>query len=139
MKDPIVAQLSGLPIIVQAWSSLRKSDATPGRLANPSASTPWVTDSGPAMTPFDAKSDNVIEEHLNDLGFTVNLGSAFEGCKAGSSVDLSPDQLFDLVVKTYRSFPISDAIYFQGATMNPLPIIQRLDFVGHRSVHQKYG
>ena len=35
--------------------------------------------------------------------------------------------MFDLVVKTYRSFAPADAIYFQGATMDPLPIIQRLE------------
>ena len=79
------------------------------------------------MTPFDAKSDAVIKAHLNSLGFTVHLGPAFEGRKAGSGVDLTPDQLFDLVVKTYRSYRSSDAIYFQGATMDPLPIIQRLE------------
>ena len=79
------------------------------------------------MTPFDAKSDGVIKEHLNGLGFTVHLGPAFEGRKAGSGVDLTPDELFDLVVKTYCSYAPSDAIYFQGATMDPLPIIQRLE------------
>ena len=79
------------------------------------------------MTPFDAKSDAVIKDHLNGLGFTVQLGPAFEGRKAGSGVDLTPDELFDLVVKTYRSFAPTDAIYFQGATMDPLPIIQRLE------------
>ncbi len=79
------------------------------------------------MTPFDAKSDAVIKDHLNGLGFTVHFGPAFEGRKAGSGVDLTPDELFDLVVKTYRSFARPDAIYFQGATMDPLPIIQRLE------------
>ncbi len=79
------------------------------------------------MTPFDAKSDAVIKDHLNGLGFTVHLGPAFEGRKAGSGVDLTPDELFDLVVTTYRSFAPADAIYFQGATMDPLPIIQRLE------------
>lgn len=79
------------------------------------------------MTPFDAKSDAVIRDHLNGLGFTVHLGPAFEGRKAGSGVDLTPDELFDLVVKTYRGDPPSDAIYFQGATMDPLPVIQRLE------------
>jgi maleate isomerase len=79
------------------------------------------------MTPFDAKSDAVIEEHLNGLGFSVHLGPAFEGRKAGSDVTLTPQQLFDLVVNTYRNFPPADAIYFQGATMNPLPIIQKLE------------
>ena len=79
------------------------------------------------MTPFDAKSDAVIEEHLSSLGFTVYLGPAFEGRKAGSGVDLNADELFDLVVNTYRSRPAAEAIYFQGATMDPLPIIQRLE------------
>ena len=79
------------------------------------------------MTPFDAKSDAVIRDHLNSLGFTVHLGPPFEGRKAGSGVDLTPDKLFDLVVKTYRSYRPADAIYFQGATMDPLPIIQRLE------------
>ncbi|HYA29900.1 MAG TPA: hypothetical protein VEI95_13840, partial [Acidobacteriota bacterium] len=79
------------------------------------------------MTPFDAKSDGVIKNHLSAHGFTVHLGPAFEGRKAGSSVDLSPEQLFDLVVKTYKSYSPAEAIYFQGATMNPLPIIQKLE------------
>lgn len=79
------------------------------------------------MTPFDAQSDRVIEQHLASQGFTVYLGPAFEGRKAGSGVDLTPDQLYDLVVQTYCGFPAADAIYFQGATMDPLPIIQRLE------------
>ena len=81
------------------------------------------------MTPFDAKSDAVIKDHLNAIGLTVYLGPAFEGRKAGSGVDLTADQLFDLVVNTYRSHPPTDAIYFQGATMDPLPIIQRVEDV----------
>ena len=79
------------------------------------------------MTPFDAKSDGVIKDHLNTLGFMVFLGPAFEGPKAGSGVDLNADQLYDLVVNTYRSHPPAEAIYFQGATMDPLPIIQRVE------------
>lgn len=79
------------------------------------------------MTPFDAKSDAVIKDHLNRIGFTVQLGPAFEERRAGADVDMTPEELFDLVVKTYRSYPPSDALYFQGATMNPLPIIQKLE------------
>ena len=79
------------------------------------------------MTPFDAESDRIIKDHLTGLGFAVHLGPAFEGRKAGSGVDLTSDELFDLVVKTYGSHPPADAIYFQGATMDPLPIIQRLE------------
>jgi len=31
------------------------------------------------------------------------------------------------VVKTYQNHAPADAIYFQGATMDPLPIIQRVE------------
>jgi len=79
------------------------------------------------MTPFDAKSDGVIKDHLSGLGFTVFLGPAFEGRKAGSGVDLSADQLFDLAVKTYQSYPPADAIYFQGALLDPIPILEKLE------------
>jgi maleate cis-trans isomerase len=40
---------------------------------------------------------------------------------------LSGDELFELVGKAYGSTPPAQAIYFQGATMDPLPIIQRLE------------
>ena len=79
------------------------------------------------MTPFDAASDAVIKTHLNSLDFTVYLGPAFENRKAGSAVNLSRDELFSLVEKTFRVNPRTDAIYFQGATMDPLPILQRLE------------
>lgn len=79
------------------------------------------------MTPFDAKSDAVIKDYLVGLAFNVYLGPAFEGRKAGTGVDLTADQLYDLVLETYRGYPPADAIYFQGATMDPLPIIQRLE------------
>jgi len=79
------------------------------------------------MTPFDAASDGVIKTHLHSLGFTVFLGPSFENRKAGSAVNLGRAELFNLVDTTYRAAPAADAIYFQGATMDPLPIIQQLE------------
>jgi maleate isomerase len=79
------------------------------------------------MTPFDAASDAVIKTHLNNLGFTVSLGPSFENRKAGSAVDLSPEELFKLVEAAFKASPRVDGIYFQGATMDPLPIIQRIE------------
>lgn len=79
------------------------------------------------MTPFDAASDRVIQNHLNQLGFRVDLGPAFENRKAGSAVNLTRDELFALVAKTFKAKSPADAIYFQGATMDPLPVIQRVE------------
>jgi maleate isomerase len=79
------------------------------------------------MTPFDAASDAIIKNHLNSLDLTVYLGPSFENRKAGSALKLSPDELFKLVKTSFDASPAAEAIYFQGATMDPLPIIQRLE------------
>jgi maleate cis-trans isomerase len=78
------------------------------------------------MTPFDRKSNEAIKAHVDGLGFTLHLGPSFDKRIPGSSLNLSPDQLFNLVEETFRKTS-AQAIYFQGATMDPLPIIQRLE------------
>ena len=90
------------------------------------ALTAFGTKSALLMTPFDAASDELIKTHLNNLGFTVHLGPAFDNRIPGSSLNLSQDQLFNLVEETFGKNP-AQAIYFQGATMDPLPILQRLE------------
>jgi maleate cis-trans isomerase len=79
------------------------------------------------MTPFDAVSDGVIKSHLNQRGFDVELGPPFENRKAGAPVNLTADELVALVTKTFNAVPAVDAIYFQGATLDPLPVIERLE------------
>lgn len=78
------------------------------------------------MTPFDRASNESIKSYVDKLGFTLHLGPSFDNRIPGSLLNLSSDQLFDLVVDTFRKNP-SQAIYFQGATMDPLPIIQRIE------------
>jgi maleate isomerase len=79
------------------------------------------------MTPFSAAMNSVIKNHFDNLGFTVYSGPPFENRRPGASVDLSPETLFQLVNQTFKKNPAAEAIYFQGATMDPLPIIQRLE------------
>jgi maleate cis-trans isomerase len=79
------------------------------------------------MTPFSAKMNSVIELHLSDLGFTVALGPSFEKRTPGSSTGLSHDELFRMVEDALSKAPTAQAIYFQGATLDPLPILQRLE------------
>jgi maleate isomerase len=79
------------------------------------------------MTPFSAAMNSVIKNHFDNLGFTVYSGPPFENRRPGASVDLGPEALFQLVEETFKQSPPTEAIYFQGATMDPLPIIQRLE------------
>ena len=78
------------------------------------------------MTPFDRASDETIKAYVEKLGFTMSLGPSFGNRMPGSSLGLAPEQLFALVEKTFAAYP-AEAIYFQGATMDPLPIIQQIE------------
>jgi maleate cis-trans isomerase len=109
-----VADAIGLPVASAVFSAV-------------TALTTFHAKSVLLMTPFDAASDAIIQAHLDRLGFTVYLGPAFENRKAGSAVKLSRSELFDLVKTTFEAKPRADAIYFQGATMDPLPILQKIE------------
>jgi len=80
------------------------------------------------VTPFTADMNAHIEKHLTHLGFSVFPGPPYDKTrKPGAGVEISPDELFQRVEASYRQNPTTQAIYFQGATLDPLPIIQRLE------------
>jgi len=78
------------------------------------------------MTPFDRASNEAIKAHVGNLGFKMDLGPSFENRVPGASLGITPEQLLDLVANTFKTNP-AEAIYFQGATMDPLPIIQHIE------------
>jgi maleate cis-trans isomerase len=108
-----VANVIGLPVVSAISSAV-------------AALTAFGAKSVLLMTPFDRASNESIKTHVDELGFTLHLGPSFDNRIPGTSLNLSQDQLFDLVEETFRKTP-AQAIYFQGATMDPLPIIQRLE------------
>jgi maleate isomerase len=80
------------------------------------------------VTPFTADMNAHIEKHLSNLGFTVFPGPPYDKTrKPGAGVEISADELFQRVAASYAEHPATQAIYFQGATLDPLPIIQRLE------------
>jgi maleate cis-trans isomerase len=108
-----VADAIGLPVVSAISSAV-------------AALTAFKAKSALLMTPFDRASNETIKTHVESLGITLHLGPAFDGRMPGTSLKLSPDQLFDLVKETFGKTP-AQAIYFQGATMDPLPILQKLE------------
>jgi len=83
---------------------------------------------GMLVTPFTTDMNAHIEKHLTNLGFTVFPGPPYDKTrKPGAGVEISPDELFQRVEASYRQNPTTQAIYFQGATLDPLPVIQRLE------------
>src|SRR5438552_16729853 len=57
------------------------------------------------ITPFSAKMNSVIQNHLSDLGFTVSLGPSFDNRTPGSNTGLSRDELFQMVEETFSKVP----------------------------------
>jgi maleate cis-trans isomerase len=90
------------------------------------ALTTFKAKSALLMTPFDRGSNETIKTHVGNLGFTLHLGPSFDGRIPGTSLNLGRDQLFELVKERFEKTP-AQAIYFQGATMDPLPILQKLE------------
>jgi maleate cis-trans isomerase len=108
-----VANAIGLPVVSAIASAV-------------AALTAFGANSALLMTPFDRASNQSIKTHVDKLGLTLHLGPSFGNRIPGTSLNLSSDQLFDLVAETFRKSP-AQAIYFQGATMDPLPILQRIE------------
>ena len=80
------------------------------------------------VTPFAADMNAVIAKHLESDGFAVCFGPAFDkDRRPGAGVDIEPDDLLHKVEDSFRQNPSAEAIYFQGATLDPLPIIQKLE------------
>jgi maleate cis-trans isomerase len=108
-----VASTIGLPVVSAISSAV-------------AALTAFGVKSVLLMTPFDRASNESIKSHVDNLGFTLHLGPSFDNRMPGASLNLSTDQLFDMVAEAFRKSP-AQAIYFQGATLDPLPIIQRIE------------
>jgi maleate cis-trans isomerase len=80
------------------------------------------------ITPFSSEMNSVIKDHLTGRGFTVFTNRSLgENRAPGASSEISADELFDHVVDAHRRNPSAEAIYFQGATLDPLPIIQKVE------------
>jgi maleate isomerase len=80
------------------------------------------------VTPFAPEMNAVIAQHLKSEGLTTFFGPAFDkDRRPGASVDIAPSELLSRVTETFRQYPSAEAIYFQGATLDPLPIIQQLE------------
>jgi maleate isomerase len=80
------------------------------------------------VTPFAADMNAVIAKHLEGEGFGVFFGPAFDkDRKPGAGVAIEPEALLSKVEDSFQRNPSAEAIYFQGATLDPLPIIQRLE------------
>lgn len=79
------------------------------------------------VTPFAEDMNARLKRLLDDSGFTIASFAEFESQNAVAAARANPEELFRTVKTAFEKTPAVDAIYFQGATLDPLLIIEKLE------------
>lgn len=79
------------------------------------------------MTPFDDEINSLIQNRLQRSGLAVLSCPSLEYLGARTGTHVPADKIFGIMEKIVQETPGADAIYFQGAPFNPLPIIGRIE------------
>jgi maleate isomerase len=79
------------------------------------------------MTPFDVPMNEKLSSELENAGLSVISCPPFKDPTFGASSKVGPDEVFATTVTAFNSARGADAIYFQGARLDPLPVIDRLE------------
>jgi len=77
------------------------------------------------LTPFDARLNELIVEHLAKVGVTAVAPHSFEELAVPKR--MTPDEVFDLAKKNLAAAGKVDAIYFQGAVLDPIKCLERIE------------
>ncbi len=77
------------------------------------------------LTPFETRLNGMIEEYLTDAGFSVRAPKSF--ANIGEAGRLGPEAVYDLTKQALAEVGSVDAIYFQGAVLDPLPVLQQIE------------
>ena len=77
------------------------------------------------LTPFDARLNDLIVAHLAKAGVTALSPNSFD--ELGVPKRMTPDEVFDLTKKKLAAVGKVDAIYFQGAVLDPIKCLERIE------------
>jgi maleate cis-trans isomerase len=77
------------------------------------------------LTPFDQRLNQLICRHLEHLGVAAVAPHPFESLAVPKRMD--PDDVFELTKKNLRATDPVDAIYFQGAVLDPIKVLEKIE------------
>jgi len=77
------------------------------------------------LTPFENRLNGMIEEYLTAAGFSTRAPKSF--ANIGEAGQLAAAAVYDLTQQALAEVGAVDAIYFQGAVLDPLPVLQRIE------------
>lgn len=77
------------------------------------------------LTPFESRLNRMIEDYLRGTGFEVVAPRSF--ADIGQAGQLGPEAVYDLTKQALQQAGNVDAIYFQGAVLDPLKVLDRIE------------
>ena len=77
------------------------------------------------LTPFDARLNGMIVTHLAKAGVTAMAPNSFDELAVPKR--MTPDEVFDLTKQNLAAVGNVDAIYFQGAVLDPIKCLKRIE------------
>ncbi len=79
------------------------------------------------MTPFDVPMNEKLTSELERAGLNVLACPPFKDPTFGASSKIGPEEVFATTTAAFNAAEGADAIYFQGARLDPLPVIDKLE------------
>ncbi|MGH8546763.1 MAG: hypothetical protein ACREX3_24760 [Gammaproteobacteria bacterium] len=77
------------------------------------------------LTPFDARLNELIVEHLKKVGVTAIAPHSFQELAVPKR--MTPEEVFELTKKNLAIAGKVDAIYFQGAVLDPIKCLEQIE------------
>ena len=77
------------------------------------------------LTPFDARLNELIVDHLAKAGVTAIAPHSF--AELAVPKRMTPEEVFELTAKNLSAVGPVDAIYFQGAVLDPIKCLERIE------------
>jgi maleate cis-trans isomerase len=77
------------------------------------------------LTPFDSRLNDLIRDHLEKSGISAVAPHPFE--ELGIPKRMDPDAVFELTKTSLNAADPVDAIYFQGAVLDPIKVLEKIE------------
>ena len=77
------------------------------------------------LTPFEARLNDLICQHLENVGVSAVAPHPFQ--ELGVPKRMSSDEVFELTKKGIGAVTKVDAVYFQGAVLDPIKVLERIE------------
>ena len=77
------------------------------------------------LTPFESRLNRMIEDYLRAGGVEVVAPRSF--ADIGQAGQLGPEAVYDLTKQAFKECGKVDAIYYQGAVLDPLKVLEKIE------------